>query len=75
MSTCKAEKPKDALTITGLNGKRERMVDAGETEAETVIRLKVNTCPIGVVFADLRIKFERALRVKPEEPQATGRIF
>ena len=45
-----AEKPKDALTITSLKGKMEIVTDDDEKEAETVLRLTTNTCPVGVMF-------------------------
>ena len=59
-----AEKPKDALTITGLKGKMEVVTDADEEEAETVLRLTTKTCPVGVIFANAEIKFDWTLTVK-----------
>jgi len=60
-----AEKPKDALTVTGLKGKMEIVTDADEKEAETVLRLTMNkACPVGVIFENAGIKFEWTLTVK-----------
>ncbi|MGP8068858.1 MAG: OsmC family protein [Candidatus Bathyarchaeia archaeon] len=59
-----AEKPKDALTITSLKGKMEIVTDDDEKEAETVLRLTTNTCPVGVMFKNAGIKFDWALTVK-----------
>jgi len=59
-----AEKPKDALTVTGLKGKMEIVTD-DEKEAETVLKLTMNkACPVGVIFENAGIKFDWVLTVK-----------
>jgi uncharacterized OsmC-like protein len=60
-----AEKPKDAVTVTGLKGKMEIVTDVSEKEAETVLRLTLNkACPVGVIFENAGIKFDWVLTVK-----------
>ena len=60
-----AEKPKDALTVTGLKAKMEIVTDASQQEAETVLRLTLNkACPVGVIFTNAGIKFDWTLTVK-----------
>jgi putative redox protein len=59
-----AEKTKDALTVTSLNGKMEIVTDAEKKEAETLLRLTLKTCPVGVIFANANIKHDWTLTVK-----------
>jgi putative redox protein len=59
-----AEKPEGALTVTGVKGKMEIVTGAEEKEAETVLRLTLKTCPVGVIFANAKIKYEWTLTVK-----------
>ena len=59
-----AEKPKDALTVTGLKAKMEIVTDASEKETETVLRLTLNkACPVGVIFENAGIKLDWTLTV------------
>ncbi|HMK83747.1 MAG TPA: OsmC family protein [Candidatus Bathyarchaeia archaeon] len=59
-----AEKPNDALTITSVKGKMEVVTDAEEKEAETVLKLTLKTCPVGVIFANAKINYDWTLTVK-----------
>jgi putative redox protein len=59
-----AEKPESALTVTSLKGKMEIVTDAEEKEAETVLKLTLKTCPVGVIFANAKIRYEWTLTVK-----------
>jgi putative redox protein len=59
-----AEKPKGASTITSVKGKMEIVTDAEEKEAETVLKLTLKTCPVGVLFANAKIKHDWTLTVK-----------
>ncbi|HKM50577.1 MAG TPA: OsmC family protein [Candidatus Bathyarchaeia archaeon] len=59
-----AEKPRDALTITSVKGKMEIVTDAEESEVGTVLKLTLKTCPVGVIFANAKIKYDWTLIVK-----------
>ena len=59
-----AEKPKDALTITRVKGNMEIVTDAEEKEAETILKLTLKTCPVGVIFAKAKIEYDWTLTVK-----------
>ena len=59
-----AEKPEDAPTITDLKGKMELVTDSEEKEAQTILRLTVDTCPVGIIFHRAGIKLDWALTVK-----------
>ena len=45
-----AEKPDGAMTITKIKGEVEVVTEAGEKEAETVLKLTLDNCPVGVLF-------------------------
>jgi uncharacterized OsmC-like protein len=59
-----AEKPKDALTVTALKGRMELVTEAEETEARTVLRLTLGSCPVGEIFDKAGLKLDYVLTVK-----------
>jgi len=58
------EAEKGAVTVTSVKGKMEIVTEASEKEAQTVLRLTVDTCPVGVIFNKAGIKLEYELTVK-----------
>jgi putative redox protein len=59
-----AEKPEHAATITSMKAKMELATDAEEKAAQTVLRLTLDTCPVGVIFHKAGIELNWALTVK-----------
>jgi uncharacterized OsmC-like protein len=59
-----AEKPKDALTVTGLKARMELVTDGEEKEAQTVLDLTLGACPVGVIFDKAGLKLDYVLTVK-----------
>ena len=60
----KLRSPKDAPTITNVKGKMEIVTDAEEKEAETILKLTLKTCPVGVIFENAKIKYDWTLTAK-----------
>jgi uncharacterized OsmC-like protein len=58
------EAEKGAVTVTNVKGRMEVVTEADEKEAQTVLRLTLNTCPVGVIFNKAGIKLDYELTVK-----------
>lgn len=51
-----AEKPEGAKTITKVKGNVEVTTDASQSEVETVFKLTLDICPVGIIFQNAGIK-------------------
>ena len=58
------EAEKGEVTVTNVKGRMEVVTEADEKEAQTVLRLTINTCPVGVIFNKAGIKLDYELTVK-----------
>jgi len=58
------EAEKGEVTVTNVKGRLEVVTEADEKEAQTVLRLTINTCPVGVIFNKAGIKLDYELTVK-----------
>jgi uncharacterized OsmC-like protein len=59
-----AQKPKDASTVTSVKGRMELVTEAAEKEAQTVLKLTMDECPVGLIFDKAGIKLDYQLTVK-----------
>ena len=59
-----AEKPENAATITSIKAKMQLVTDAEEKAAQTVLRLTLDTCPVGVIFHKAGIELNWTLTLK-----------
>jgi len=60
-----AERPEGSPTITAVTGVAEVSTDASADDVETVLRLTVRTCPVGVLLERARIPVQVSLKVVP----------
>ena len=59
-----AEKPKNASTVTEVNGHVEIASTGTEQEVQTAMKLTFKTCPVGVIFEQAGIKVNYDLTVR-----------
>lgn len=59
-----AEKTKDSITVTSIDGHMELVTDAEEKDAQTTLKLTLDNCPVGVLFDEAKVKFDWTLTVK-----------
>ena len=59
-----ADKPKEATTIATVRGHVELITNGSEKEAQTILSLKFNTSPVGVLFEKAGIKVDYDLTLK-----------
>jgi putative redox protein len=59
-----AEKPKEALTVTRLKARMELVTEGDEKEAQTVLKLTWDACPVGSIFDKAGIKVDYQLTVR-----------
>jgi putative redox protein len=60
-----AERPPNSSTVTRVRGTLRVRTKADPSEAETVLRLTMKTCPVGVIFERAQIPVEVSLIVTP----------
>ena len=58
------EAEKGTVTLTSVKGRMEIVTEGSEKEAQTVLRLTMHTCPVGVIFNKAGIKLDYELTVK-----------
>jgi uncharacterized OsmC-like protein len=59
-----ADKPKEANTITKVTGNVEIVTKGEEQEARTVFKLRLDICPVGILFEKAGTKSEWEVTVK-----------
>lgn len=59
-----AEKPEGASTVARVKGTVEVVTDAGENEANTVLKLTLNNCPVGVLFDKSGVEMSWSIKVR-----------
>ena len=60
-----ADRPPGAPTIRKVHGTLEVRTEASKADVETVLRLTLKTCPVGVLFERAQIPVEIALSISP----------
>ncbi|MGA7475681.1 MAG: OsmC family protein [Thermoplasmata archaeon] len=63
-----AERPPGAPTIERVHGKIELQTGASKEDVETILRLTVKTCPVGVIFERARIPVDVTVTILPPSP-------
>ena len=61
----RADRPPGAPTIRKVYGTLEVRTEASKADVETVLRLTLKTCPVGVLFERAQIPVEVALSISP----------
>jgi len=59
-----AEKPKDKATIAWVTGGVEVQTDEEEQKAESVFRVTMKRCPVGVLFENANVDMNLTFKVK-----------
>jgi putative redox protein len=59
-----ADKPRNASTVTEVNGHVEIATTGTEQEVQTAMKLTFKTCPVGVIFEQAGIKVNYDLTVR-----------
>jgi putative redox protein len=60
-----ADRPRGAPTIERVHGRLELETKASKEDVETVLRLTLKTCPMGVIFERARIPVEVTIAISP----------
>jgi len=68
-----AERAAGAPTIQRVHGKLEVETKASKEEAETVLRLTLKTCPMGVLFEQAHIPVDVTVATIPPRPMESHR--
>lgn len=63
--TLKGDRPAGAPTVQRVHGQLELRTSASKEAAETVLRLTLKTCPVGVLFERARIPVDVTLVIVP----------
>jgi len=72
--TLTAERPAGAPTIERVHGVLEVETAAPEEDVETVLRLTLTTCPIGVLFERAHVPVEVTVAIVAPLPTRTGSL-
>jgi putative redox protein len=60
-----AERPRGAPTIERVHGALEVQTDASKEDIETILRLTLKTCPMGVIFERAHIPVDVTIAISP----------
>jgi putative redox protein len=63
-----ADRPRGAPTIERVHGTLEVRTDVPKEDVETVLRLTLKTCPMGVIFERAKIPVDVAIVLSPPLP-------
>lgn len=63
-----AERPRGAPTIERVRGTLEVRTDVAKEDVETVLRLTLKTCPVGVIFERAHIPVDVTVVISPPPP-------
>jgi putative redox protein len=65
-----AERPPGAPTIQRVHGRLDVQSEASMEEVETILRLTLKTCPMGVLFEQAHVPVEVTAVLTPPSPKA-----
>ena len=68
----KAERPESAPTIEKVHGTVEVQTSAPREAVETVLRLTLKTCPVGILFERAHVPLEVSATIVPPSPSKEG---